>query len=281
VVVVAAKDYSDIARQRITHPSNSDRAPRVLVYGRNKKGKTRFCTTAGNVLILDPEEGTDHETKADPDVWKITHWEDINDAYMFLKLGPGKAKSPRNGQPYDWVAIDGLTRITNMALKWVMNQEEERNLERKPGQVGKQDYGRSGEMVKGMLHNFHSLRHLGVIISAQERMREVESSEEDDEALNPSFVFVPDLPAGVRSSVNSIVDVIGRIYTVRGSFKKRVREKSTGEIKTIEYDVQRRMWIGDHNSYDTGYRSEYVLPDFIPEPSVPKLVKVMREGKVA
>ena len=270
---MATKDYAAIARARIQKPGTIKRAPRVLVYGRNKKGKTRFCSSAGDILIIDPETGTTHETKANPDVWPIESWDDINDAYMFLK---------GSDHTYKWVALDGLTRITNMALRWVMNQEEERNLERKPGQVGKQDYGRSGEMVKGMLHNFHSLRDIGVIITAQERMREVEaSSEEDDDAGNASFVFVPDVPAGVRSSVNSIVDLIGRIYTVRGEFRKQYRDKATGKVITKEVTgIQRRLWVGPHNSYDTGYRSEFVLPDFIPEPTVPKLIQVMRNGKV-
>jgi hypothetical protein len=274
---MATKDYAAIARDRIVKP-NRERAPRILVYGRNKKGKTRFCSSAPNVLIIDPESGTDHETKISPDVWPITGWDDLNDVYQLMRLGPSKAISPETKQPYEWVAIDGLTRISNMALRWVMNQEEERNLERRPGQVGKQDYGKAGEMVKGMLHNFHGMRHIGMIVTAQERMREVEiSSESDEDAENASYIMVPDLPNGVRSSVNSIVDVIGRIYVVKGDFKKRVRNRD-GEISVVEYNQQRRLWIGDHAQYDTGYRSEFVLPDFIREPTAPKLIKVMREG---
>lgn len=278
---MAAKDYAALARARIVRPTESNRKPRILIYGRNKKGKTRLSTTAPNVLMLDPEDGTDHETRANPDVWPIRSWDDLADAYNFLRLGVTKAISPKTNQPYEWVCLDGLTKVSNVALRWVMAQEEERNLDRKPGQVGKQDYGRAGEMVKGVLNNLHSLRHLGIIITAQERMQEVEViGEEDSEADSAGHVFVPDVPKGVRGSVNSIVDVIGRIYTVRGEFKKRVREKATGEVRTIEYNVQRRLWIGTHGSYDTGYRSEFELPDFVIEPSVPKLEKIMREGKV-
>lgn len=266
---MATKDYLAIARDRITKPSTADRPPRLFVYGRYKKGKTRFCTTAGNILIIDPEHGTDQEKRTNPDVWHISSWDDIHEVYQFLRLGKHQ---------YQWVAVDGLTRITNMALRWVMNREEERNLERKPDQVGKQDYGKSGEMVKAMLHNFDSLRSIGLIVTAGERMREVEASEEDEDATNASVVFVPDLPNGVRASVNSIVDVIGRIYTIRGDYKKRVKVKATGEIRTVEYHVQRRLWIGHHPTYDTGARSDFDLPDFIIEPTVTKLLTVMREG---
>jgi hypothetical protein len=271
---MVTKDYAAIARAKIRKPSESKRKPRLLVYGRNKKGKTRFCSSAPGVLIIDPESGTDHETKIDPSVWPVDSWDDMDDIYKFLRTG---APNPHTGEPIKWVALDGITRIHNMALRWVMNQEEERNLDRKPGQVGKQDYGRANEMTKGMLTNFHNLRDIGIIITAQERMREVEGlSEQDDEAENVAFIYVPDLPNGARGTVNSIVDVIGRIYTVRGEFTRRVKQGD--EIKTIEYNVQRRLWIGPHESYDTGYRSEWVLPDFVREPTIPKLITVMREG---
>jgi hypothetical protein len=275
---MATKDYAKIAAERISRPSESKRMPRVLVYGRNKKGKTRFSATAPHVLIVDPEEGTDAEVKIDPNTWKVTQWDDLNDVYMFLKSG---GISPLTKEPYQWVCLDGLTRITNMALRWVMNQEEERSLDRKPNQVGKQDYGRSGEMVKGMLLNFHSLRDIGVIITAQERMREVENSgEEDDDASGGDYVFVPDVPNGVRSAVNSMVDVIGRIYTVRGEFPQRFKTRE-GKIVTKNVDgIHRRLWIGPHSSYDTGYRSGFTLPDYITQPTVPRLLEAMREGKV-
>lgn len=277
----ARKDYAAIAASKIRQPAQTKRRkPRFLVYGRNKKGKTRFCATAPNVLILDPETGTEEEVKLNPNVWPLESWDDVNDAYMFLK---GGGKSPITKEPYEWVAIDGGTRLSNMSLRWVMNQEEERNLDRKPNQVGKQDYGRSGEMFKGMLLNFHSLYHIGLIITCQERMIEVqETGEEDEDADSAAAMFVPDLPKGARSHVNSMVDVIGRIYTVNGTFKRRFKKRDSDEyvVKEVE-GIQRRLWIGPHASYDTGYRSRYNLPSYIPDPTVPALVQAMREGKVA
>lgn len=272
------KDYAAIAASKIRKPGTNKRKPRLLVYGRNKKGKTRFCTSAPNVLILDPETGTEEEKKASPDVWPIEKWDDIHDAYMFLR---GGGKSPLTGDPYQWVALDGCTRISNMALRWVMSQAEERSLERKPGQVGKQDYGKAGEMFKGILLNLHSLRDIGVILTAQERMVEIENPDESDEEVHTvAATFVPDLPKGARSAVNSMVDLIGRIYVFRGTYKKKFREKGTDKI--IEKDVegiQRRLWVGPHALYDTGYRSEFVMPDTILNPTVPSVIAAMREGK--
>lgn len=257
-----AKDYNAIAAAKIRRPSQTARKPRFLVYGRNKKGKTRFGATAPNVLILDPEEGTTGLTKSDPNVWPITSWQELDDAYQFLKRGKHN---------YEWVCADGLTRFSNMSLRFVMSLEEERDLTRKPGMVQKQDYGKSGELLKGMLWNFHTLP-MGVIYTAQERAMEIENDPdtEDGDAEAASMMYVPDLPKGARSAVNSIVDVIGRIYTVRLDHPQKEGVKV----------VQRRLWLSPHVAYDTGYRSDFVLPDYLKGPTVPRLMQLIREGKV-
>lgn len=258
-----AKDYAAIARSKIQRPAQSTRPPRVLVYGRNKKGKTTFGASAGQdkVLILDPEEGTEGMVKRNPHVWPISTWTDVDDAYNFLKSGK---------HSYTWVSVDGLTKFANMSLRYVMSQEEERDLTRKPGMVQKQDYGKSGELMKGMLNNFHSLR-MGVLFTAQERTIEVDDDPEadDEDAESVSVIYVPDLPRGVRSSVNQIVDVIGRIYTVK------VPHPKNDELRVL----QRRLWVEPHIAFDTGYRSDFRLPPFIKSPTIPKLVSLLREGK--
>lgn len=267
-----AKDYAAIAASKIRQPSTQEPKRSYLVYSRNKKGKTRFCSTAPDVLILDPEVGTAEETKLDPDVWPIYGWDDMSDVLGFLKTNP---VSPTTKRPYKWVAVDGLTRITNMSLRWVMRQAEERDLSRQPGQVGKQDYGKSGEMVKAMLHELHALP-LNVIYTAQERMVTLddEGSESDDDAENPTTIYVPDLPKGARGAVNAIVSVIGRLYVVNAP----TRVKVNGVIE--ERDMpQRRLWIGPHVNYDTGYRSKHTLPDVLQNPTIPRLDSLISEGK--
>jgi|SRR5688500_1474458 len=264
---MATKNYEQIARKKIRRPSQSTRQPRILVYSRNKKGKTTFCNSAPNVLILDPENGTDQLTVSDPPVWPVESWADLDEVYHFLK-GSKEAKDS-----YEWVAVDGGTRMSNMALRYVMRQEEERNLERRPGFVEQRDYGKAGELFKGMLLNFQTLP-FGIIYTCQERVIEVgDNGENDEEAENVSAMFVPDLPKGARGSLNSIVDVIGRLYVVNAT--KKVRRK--GEIIEKEYK-QRRLWVGDHSQYDTGFRSEYDLPDYLKDPTVQRLTNLMRTG---
>lgn len=253
---MATRDINAIARDRITRPSTIKRFPRILLYARNKKGKSTFLTSVGveNILILDPEHGTDEMKVKDPHVWHIEKWEDLTDAIDFLRHGK---------HDYKWVGVDGVTRISNMALKYVMKTQEEKSLDRIPGQVQQRDYGKGGELMKDMLQRFHALP-MGVVFTAQERMDEMQDSEEDEDAgEGGEAIFISDLPKGVRGFINSIVDVIGRLYIV----------------KDDEGKPERRLWIGESLKYDTGYRSDYTLPDYIRRPTIPKLVRLVRTGK--
>lgn len=246
------KDYSKVAA-RVQRPAEMANLPRILAYGRNKKGKSTFGISAGvdETIVLDPERGTSEMRKKNPHVLPVARWEDMDDYWGYLRLGD---------HPYKWVCVDGLTKINNMALRYIGSQDEIKNLDRKPGMVDRRDYNKSGELMKQMLNNFSALP-MGVVFTAQERMLSLDSgdSDEDDE----STYFVPDLPAGVRGAVNSIVDVIGRIYTVRVEIK--------GETRT-----QRRLQIGPHERYDTGYRSDFNPPDMIKNPTIPKLISTLR-----
>ena len=258
------KDYNAIAKRVIYRPAARNNLPKILVYARNKKGKTTFSISAGveNTLVLDPENGTEEMKKKNPHVWPINTWEDIDDAYYYLKYGDHN---------YTWVSVDGLTRFANMALKYVMRLEEEKSLVRIPGMVQLKDYGKSGELMKDLLMRFHNLP-MGVVYTCQERQADGGSSEpdEDDDAEESSIVYIPDLPKGVRNAVNALVGVIGRLYVVR------IQPDPDGPIKS-----ERRLWLGESTKYDTGARSEYNLPDMIRNPTIPKLIRLIRSGTTA
>lgn len=252
------KDYAAIAAAKIRKPSDVTRMPSILVFARNKKGKSTFASTAPGVLMLDPEGGTDEMRKRNPDVWPIEEWSDLDDVHKFLRTGKHE---------YEWVAPDGLTRMHRMALRFVMKMAEERDLDRRPGQITKRDYGEANEMVQQMIINFHSLP-IGVIYTAQERIvSSVGFDEEGDE--EETTMFSPDLPAGARAAINQVVDIMGRLYI------KKVKVKKKGKIVPAN---QRRLYIGVHERYETGYRSEYDLPDEIKNPTIPKIVELMRAG---
>lgn len=271
-MATAEKDYLKLAASRAHRPADIEDHRRILVYSRNKKGKSRLGLSAGvdNTLVLDPEEGTSSMKKLNPFVWPITKWEDMQEAYGALrtgKLSPNHITQGESSTPFSWVSVDGLTRMNNMALKFVMKVQEEKDLDRQPGFVQQRDYGKSGEMMKQMLLNFHTLP-MNVYYTAQEKMITTDTPFDDDEEAGESEAFyVPDLPNAVRGAVNSLVEVIGRLYTVQVTGKDGVTKKQ-----------QRRLQIGLHERYDTGFRSDFVLPDVVKLPTLPKLVALMIQG---
>lgn len=260
-----SKNYAAMAAAKITTPAaeakkrGGTRKPNLLIYGRYKKGKTRFCLTAGRgkILIIDPEHGTDYFEKANPSVWHIKDWAEFNDLYNFLKSGQ---------HDYEWVAIDGLTRIAKFALKHVRSVRETKvDLSKKPQQTRIQDYGFANDLLSEMFYKFSELP-MGVIFTAQERQIGGNEEEEDDDIESVNVQYVPDLTKGARASINSLVDVIGRIYTVK------MPGEEGGNV------VKRRLWLAPSVSYDTGARSEYKLPEYLENPTVPRLLALL-EGK--
>ena len=259
-----------IAKQRTHRPAKKPHFPKLLVYSRNKKGKTTFAVSAGipQTIVLDPEEGTDLMKHKNPYVWEVKKWADVDEfwgAIRTMKLSPRELGLGPEREPFKFVSCDGLTKLNNMALKHVGRIAEERgDLDRIPGMVKRQDYFKSNELMKDFINNLHQLR-MGVIFTAQERIITDGNGDDDVEQEDAAQYYVPDIPAGVRATVNQVVDVIARLYVV-------TVETKSGPKK------QRRLQIGIHDSYDTGFRSDYILPDIMKNPTVPKLVRLMETG---
>lgn len=259
------KDYLAVAKRNVTRPSIVKGRRRILVYGRNKKGKSTLANSAGvpTTLVIDAEHGTDAMLKNDPYVWHVARWEDMQDVLGALRLGtlsPALLGVGSEKEPFSWVNMDGLTRFNNMALRYIMRMQEEQDLSRRPGIVDRRDYNKSGELMKELLMQMHALP-INIVYTAQERMKAITADSDDEESEVVDYVLVPDLPDGVRGASNSWVEVIGRIYVVR-----------------IEGKPERRLYIGPNDKYDTGFRSDFVLPDVVRNPTLPKLVRLMEQG---
>jgi len=275
--VASKTEYSKIAKQKIRNPGEEPREPRLLVYGRNKKGKTTFGNSAPDVLALDPDD----QPSALKPTWPINQWEDMHEAYQYLRAG---------NHPYRWVNMDGLTGIYRHAFNWVAHQKGEKEITKRPEQKKIQYYGQANQAFENMIQNFHSLRHMGIVFTAHEKMvpvveliagkpMSVSDDMEDDEDYTPtSYQYIVSLPKGARAAINGMVDLTGRIYVVRGNFERRV--KVDGKWTTEEYTKQRRLFIGVDDMYETGYRSEHLLPDIIEDPTVRRVVRALRTGEI-
>ena len=259
-------DHLALAKRRVHRAADVVTPRKILIYARNKKGKTRFGLSGGisRTLVLDPEKGTATMKELNPYVWPINSWADLQEAYGALRTGelsPATLGMGPEKEPFSIVVPDGLTKMSNQALRYVMSQAEEKDLDRKPGMVQQRDYGKANELMKQMLQNFHALP-MHVVYTAQERTITSGGFDDDEDSEDEGIMLVPDLSPGVRSAVLSIVDVIGRLYTIRDG-------------DTIE----RRLQIGLHEKYDTGFRSDFALPSIVKDPTLPKLTELILNGE--
>src|SRR5215831_424604 len=110
---------------KITKASDLPLNLAVVVYGRPKVGKTRFCASAPNVLLIDcDEKGTDStRDDLDPSVIRIQTWSEINDIYWYLQSGEHDFKS---------VAIDTVSGLQTLAMNFVLGDELARDASRDP-----------------------------------------------------------------------------------------------------------------------------------------------------
>jgi len=269
----AGKDYLAIAKKRVTTAKQANSRRRFLIYGRNKKGKSTFGSSAGRAktLIIDPQRETDALLRRNPYVWHADRWEDMDEIWGALRTGelsPALLGVGPETEPFSWLSVDGLTKINNYALKHIMMLGEQADLNRRPGLVQQKDYNKSNQLMKDFLGRLHNLP-MNIVFTAQERMMTGDAGDSDED--EETTFFVADLPPGVRGEINGLVEVIGRIYVVRV------------EVKVKDEEVlkpQRRLQIGVHERYDTGFRSDYDLPDVLKNPTIPKLVSLMETGKV-
>lgn len=170
--------------------------PKVLVFGRNGTGKTRFAATAPKVLIVDLNEEGDRSIKGRTNarVLPVRRWEDIANVYWYLKGGK---------HPFQSVALDTVTGLHELAMEFVLEEAEERDPTRERAMPTKKDWNRSGQLTKSIMSAFRNLPMI-VIFTAQERVIR-------DEDTNEILEIVPSLPAGARGTATDIVGIVGRM----------------------------------------------------------------------
>lgn len=231
------KRSSEAITSRIASVDTADAWVKILVYGRNGAGKTRFAASGPDCLIIDIHEqgtrsakGSGAKVFPEPGSGPIT-WADIGDIYWYLKAG---------NHPFKSVAIDTITAMNRLCLSMVMGEAEDRDPNREIGAPDRRAYGRAGELMRSQLLAFRNL-DMHVIFTAQERV--INDEDTDEPALH-----TPDLPAGSRGIAMGSVSIIGRLYRQ----EVRVRNKTTKQITERWED---RMLVGPHEEYDSKDRT--------------------------
>ena len=225
---------------------------KILVYGRHGKGKTRLAATAPNVIIgRVREEGTRSAREFEgAQVFPINTWSDIDDFYWYLR---------QVDHGYQSVALDGLTAMQHMCMKYVLGELEDRDPTRETSMPDRRSWGKLSELMKEQILRYRNLP-MHVIFTARERITGGEEDEED-------IFHVPDLNPGTRGTALSAVEVIGRIY------QKEVRTvKGKGSKKKEVKAWETRLLIGESDEFETKDQI-HELGRIVKNPTIPMILE--------
>jgi len=235
--------------QRIVDVREAEPFVKILVYGRNGQGKTRFAATAPSPLVVDINEKGTRSVRGYKGVrvFPVRNWEDLTHVYWFLRQG---------NHEYESVILDSVTAASQLCMTQVLKEGFDRDPNRDPKLPAQRDWGKVSELMKGILLNYRNLP-MHVVFTTQERVM----GDDDDEFQE----HVPDLSKAIRGIACGSVEVIGRIYQkeVRSVDKKTKKEKVGWEP---------RMLVGPHEAYVTKDRTG-ILPRVVRNPTVPKIIE--------
>jgi hypothetical protein len=233
---------------------------RLLIYGRSKVGKTRLASTAPNVLMLDINEKGTKSTRRDtnPDVLPIDRWDEITDAYWYLKEGD---------HGYDSVALDGLTAMQTLAMNHVLGEATALDASRDPDMPSRPLWGKTSQLMKKQITNYRNLP-MNVIFTALTRVNR--DDEEDDDDLSTTTIG-PAVSPAVSGHAQAAVDVIGYLY------KREVWVKSKKSKEKKKKVIRTRLVIDGSEKYDVGDRL-HVFGTHIDAPNITEMLEQLNQG---
>lgn len=205
---------------------------RLLVYGKNGKGKTRLAASFPKTLIIDVnEEGTRSAREfTGTKVFPCRKWEDIAAIYWYLQRGD---------HPYESVAIDTLTALGDMALSRALKDNYERDPNKDPKSPKIQDWNKSKQFMEGIILQFRNLP-MHVIFTCQEK--KTGNAEEGEDV-----VTVPKLQTAVQGIAMGAVGIVGRLYQKEVKTKTKRGKRRTRWITC--------MLVGPHEEYESKDRT--------------------------
>lgn len=237
-------------RRRLVPLSKADPYAKVLVYGRNGTGKTRFGGSGPRPFVLDcNDHGTKSISERPGEAFFANNWSDVVFAYWFLKQGD---------HDFETCVLDNLTMMQNLCISHVLKQNERDGLAN-PKTMSQREWGILKEYMGPQILDFRNLP-MHVVMIAQERTIENEDEERTER--------VPDMSPGVRGFATGSVDIIGRMQN------RPFRRGSGSKEERIEWHSV--MFTGESEEYLSKDRKRYVERGFMVDPTVPRVVEAMK-----
>lgn len=246
--------------KRIRPASKMPKRFRALLYGKSNTLKTRTVSTMDDVLLIDVnEEGTDSvRSDLDPNVYRVYYWSEINDVYWYLHSGD---------HPYKAWALDGLTGLQDLCMKFVLGDEAARDASRDPDMPSRAVWGKVGELMKTQIINYRNLPMHGVFTALE---RKKVTGDEEDEDIE---VFTsPAMSPSISGTAERAVGLIG--YMQNRAVILKPKEKG-GKRRRV---VRTRMYLGPSDTFLTKDRY-HIGSDYVETPHLGELIKQIYGGK--
>ena len=175
----------------------------MVVYGKPKRGKTRFVGTFPKPLVLDFDRGAGvlAGTNFDGKIVPVTEWGDVARWYWILA---------NKKHPFETVVWDTATMAQDLALREVIAERASKKQDADPYKATQDDFGRAGRIMRTWIEMFLQLP-LHVVFVCHERDDDAPDEEEGDTTVR---WVVPDLQPMVRGYLMGRVHMIGYAYKV-------------------------------------------------------------------
>lgn len=127
-----------------------DESINLLVYGASGVGKTVFGGSTERVLLLAVEKGTVSAKRmgSKAKVWPVHEWNDLEAAYNWLI---------DNDDKFDWVVIDSITEMQQLAIRDILKKAHEENSSRDLDIPAIQDHQKWQNIYKRFISYFVDL----------------------------------------------------------------------------------------------------------------------------
>lgn len=155
---------------------DEDEYANLLVYADSGVGKTVFAGSDDDVLFVAPEDNGTLSARrfgSTAKKWKIHNWRDIVEAYEWLYS--------LDVIPFNWVVLDSLTEMQDMAMRHVLDEALQMNPARDPDVPQLQDWIPYQNKFTRLVKAFNSLE-VNVLYTA---MQQDEEDEDGDKVVLP------------------------------------------------------------------------------------------------
>jgi len=153
-----------------------DESINLMIYGPSGVGKTVFGGSADKVLFVAVEKGTVSAKRQNSNakVWPVHKWNDLEAAYNWLTENPDE---------FDWVVLDSITEMQQLAIRDILRKAHEENASRDLDIPAIQDHQKWQNIYKRFVASFIDLP-VNVLFTALVRTA---TDEDKEEFLTPDI----------------------------------------------------------------------------------------------